>query len=217
MKIVPAHALVFPNLASVQKNLLELKTMMTALSKADIDRLKTVFKAAPKGRRSKSAPSKMPNAAAVTFRNVTVCRKRGTAKRDRGQPPSRMPNGMPSAETTPERGTRRRSNMVDVVPAPNIGLKPKPKKNVSVNACAKSGPWLRSAGPVDGAVANLTRSRLGTREPSKNPCLNVEKKQDRADGAARKKRGKRGRRKKAAFKLSEDSDEKLGKFFHEEF
>ncbi|KAH7668159.1 hypothetical protein AAVH_43002 [Aphelenchoides avenae] len=125
MKIVPTDAVVFPNVASVRKNLLKLKPMMTALSKADIHRLKSADKPAPKVRRSKSAPSKMPNAVALTFRNVTMRRKRGTSKRERSQPPSRMPNGMPSeraAEATPERGTRRRSNTVDVVPALNTGL-----------------------------------------------------------------------------------------------
>lgn len=126
MKIVPTGATVFPNVASVQKNLLKLKTMMTALSKADIHRLKSADKPAPKVRRSKSAPSKMPNAAALTLRNVTVRRQRGPAKRDRGQPPSRVPNGIPSeeaAEAASKRGTRRQSNTVDVVPALNIGLK----------------------------------------------------------------------------------------------
>ncbi|KAH7694565.1 hypothetical protein AAVH_14981 [Aphelenchoides avenae] len=126
MKIVPTDAIVYPNLASVQKNLLKLRPMMTALSKADIHRLNSGDKAAPKVRRSQSAPSKMPNVAALTFRNVTVRQKRGTAKRDRGQPQARMPNGKPSqcaAEATPERGRRRRSNTVDV-PAPNIRIKP---------------------------------------------------------------------------------------------
>lgn len=125
MKIVPADAVVLPNAAWVQKNLLKLKPIMSALSKTDIQRPKLAAKPTPKGRRSKSAPTKLPNVAALAFQNVTMRRMRRIAKVDRGQRASTKPCRMPSeeaAEGTTKRETRRRSNTVDVAPAANIGL-----------------------------------------------------------------------------------------------
>ncbi|KAH7696235.1 hypothetical protein AAVH_36697, partial [Aphelenchoides avenae] len=70
MKIVPATARIVANIASVQSNLLGLKSTMTALGKADVERLEAAAKKKPTMKRTtcqkpalEAGPSKKPKVA----------------------------------------------------------------------------------------------------------------------------------------------------------